>query len=132
LCRGSKAWELDGCGNSGPLSKADTTLSEIAAIKTAHGGGVIQGVVSTDAFSVPIPGVHIEAKGAKGIYKVTTNEKGAFQLSVPAGRYVVRASKDGSAFETYFLSYENPRNIRIESGGCAQIQFVEAESQPAR
>ena len=129
---GNKSWGLEGCGNSGPLSKADTALSEIAAIKTAREGGVIHGVVSIEALSVPIPGVHIEARGATGLYEATTNEKGAFQLSVPAGRYVVRAVKEGSAFETDILSYEDPRKIRIEPGGCAQIQFFEVESPPAR
>jgi hypothetical protein len=38
-------WALDGCGNSGPLDKARTALSEITTIKTARGGGVIHGVL---------------------------------------------------------------------------------------
>jgi len=129
---GDNAWGLEGCGNSGPVSKAGMALSEIAAIKAAHGGGVIHGVVRIEALSVPLPGVHIEARGATGLFEAITDEKGTFQLSVPVGQYVVRAVKEGSAFEADILSYEKPQNIRIEPGGCAQIQFFQAESPAAQ
>jgi Carboxypeptidase regulatory-like domain len=127
-----KSWELDGCGNSGPLDKANLALSEIAAIKAARGGGVIHGVVSEQAVSASIAGVSVEAQGPSGRYAATTNEKGEFQLSVPAGRYVLRASKDGADFGPADISYEDPRNVRIEPGGCAQVQFARVERPPAR
>lgn len=123
-----KSWELDGCGNSGPISEAKTALSEIASIKVAHGGGVIHGAVSEHSLSTPIAGVHVEAQGTAGHYSATTNEKGEFQLNVPPGHYVVLASKNGIVFTTADISYEDPRNIRIEPGGCAQVQFARAES----
>lgn len=126
------AWALDGCGNSGPLDKANVALSEIAVIKAARGGGVIHGVVSEQALSTPIAGVRVEAQGPSGSYAATTNEKGEFQLSVPAGQYVVRATKAGADFDTADISYEEPRNVRIESGGCAQVQFARVERPPAR
>src|SRR6266849_3157429 len=86
--RNEKSWELDGCGNSGPLSGADMALSEIAAIKAARGGGVIHGVVrgSEQVPATTIPGVRVEAQGTTGRYASTTNEKGEFQINVPAGR----------------------------------------------
>jgi hypothetical protein len=105
-----KSWKLDGCGNSGPLSGADTALSEIAAIKAARGGGVIHGVVGgSDRVPGPnIPGVHVEAEGTTGRYAATTNENGEFQINVPAGQYVVRAAKDGFNFDIADFSYEDP------------------------
>ncbi len=127
-----KSWELDGCGNSGPLSDAGMALSEISAIKAARGGGVIHGVVSEQALSTPIRGVHVEARGATGRFAATTNEKGEFQLNVPAGRYVVRADKDGFTFDTADISYQDPRSIRIEPGGCAQVQFARVERPTVR
>jgi hypothetical protein len=127
------SWELDGCGNSGALSEARAALSEIAKIKAARGGGVIHGVVSEHAFSPPIPGVHVEAQGATGRFTATTNEKGEFQMNVPAGLYVLRvAQNDGFAFNSADISYEDPRSIRIEPGGCAQVQFIRVESLPSR
>jgi hypothetical protein len=126
------AWALDGCGNSGPLDKANVALSEIAAIKAARGGGVIHGVVSEQALSTPIAGVHVEAQGTTGRYTATTNQKGEFQLNVPAGRYTVVATEDGSLFGTADISYEDPRDIRIEPGGCVQVQFARVEGPPAR
>lgn len=122
-----RSWELDGCGNSGPLSEAKMALTEIAAIQAAHGGGVIQGIVSEQSLSIPISGVRVEALGTTGRYDTTTNDKGEFNIDVPAGRYTVRAIKSGLSFEKDPISYEDPRQIHIEPQGCAQIQFVRVE-----
>jgi hypothetical protein len=126
-----KSWALDGCGNSGPLSKAGMALSEIAAIKKARGGGVIHGVISDETFSGAISGVHVEAQGTAGRYAATTNEKGEFVLKVPAGRYVVRAAEKGFLFGKADISYEDPGNIQIEPGGCAQVQLAIFERPPS-
>jgi len=124
-----KSWELDGCGNSGPLSGAQLALAEIASIKTAHGSGSIQGIVSEQALSVPIPGVRIEATGKAGHFEATTDEKGEFRIDVPVGDYVVNATKAGLSFDKADISYEDPHRIRIEPGGCAQIQFTQIERE---
>jgi Carboxypeptidase regulatory-like domain len=118
-----KSWSLDGCGNSDPLTQASVVLSEIAAIRVAGGSGVIHGAVREASSSDSIAGVHIEAQGTGGRFVATTDEKGEFQMSVPPGRYIVRAAEDGSVFGADPISYEDPRNIRIEPGGCAQVQF---------
>ena len=129
-----KSWELDGCGNSGPLDKANVALSEIAAIKTARGGGVIHGVVrgSEQLPEVTISGVHVEAQGPTGRYVATTNEKGEFRMDVPVGRYAVRVIDQSRTFEAALFSYEAPGKIQIEPGGCAQIELAEGEHPPTR
>lgn len=119
-----KSWILDGCGNSGPLSQTQSVLAQSDRIKAEHGGGVIQGVVSEQALSIPIPGVRVEAIGTSGRYTTKTNSKGEFQMEVPVGHYVVDATNTGLLFERADLSYGDPHSIRIESGGCAQIQFA--------
>lgn len=121
------AWALDSCGNSGPLNLAKASLSEIEAIKAARDGGVIYGVVSQQALSIPIPGVHVEAQGENGDYSATTNEKGEFQMKVPVGRYSIRAVEGGFSFTKADISYEDPQGVQIEPGGCAQVQFSEVE-----
>jgi hypothetical protein len=129
-----KSWELDGCGNSGPISKAGMALSEIAAIKAARGGGVIHGVArgSEQLPFTTIPGVHVEAQGTTGRHSATTNEKGEFQIDVTAGRYVVRVVDGGLFFDRALFSYEDPRRIQIEPGSCAQIELAEVGRPPAR
>jgi Carboxypeptidase regulatory-like domain len=129
-----KAWELDGCGNSGPVSDAKIVLQQIAAIHTSHDGGVIHGVISQPALSAPISDVRVEARGAKGHYTATANSRGEFEIKVPVGRYAVRATKAGFSFATADFSYENPNKVQIESGGCAQVQLVSVgeTSQPPR
>src|SRR6266853_29966 len=70
-----KAWELDGCGNSRPVSGAKAILQQIAAIRASHDGGVIHGVISHQGLSVPFSNVRVEARGANGQYAATTNSK---------------------------------------------------------
>jgi len=129
-----KSWQLDGCGNSGPLSEAGKALSEIAANKSARGGGAIYGVVrgSEQLPEVNIPGEHVEAEGRTGRYSATTNEKGEFEIDVPAGRYTVRVVDGGRVFDKAIFSYEDPRNLQIEPGGCAQVELTEVERPPTR
>ncbi len=119
------SWRLDGCGNSGPLDAAKAALSEIETIKAEHDGGVIYGTVSQRLLSVPLSGAHVDVQGKNGNYAATTNEKGEFQISVPAGRYSVRVVERGVSFDKFDISYEDPRAVQIEPGGCAQVQFAE-------
>ncbi len=123
-----KAWSLDGCGNSGPLDKAEAALSQISTIKSSHGAGVIHGVTSQEALSTPIPGVRVVAMGIAGHFATTSDRNGRFQIKVPAGEYRVRALKNGFSFSKADISYGDPRKIQIEPGGCAQVQFAGAEA----
>ena len=114
-----KSWGLDGCGNSGPLSSATGVLKEIEGIqKGHHDSGVIHGLVSN------VPGARVEAQGARGAYKATTNANGEFEIKVPAGQYKVRARLTGYTFSSGDFSYENPNDLRVEPGGCVQVHLV--------
>jgi hypothetical protein len=125
---GGKFWALDGCGNSGLLSQAKAALSEISLIQSRHDEfGLIHGMVSRQALSVPEPGVRVEALGGGRHYAARTNEKGEFQIRVPAGRYMVRGADTGFRIGAADLSYENPRKLQVEPGGCVQIQLVGVE-----
>lgn len=119
-----KGWELDGCGNSGPLDRAKIALDEIAEIQNRHGDGFIHGMVSWQALSNPIAEVQVEARGKGGTYTAVTNAKGEFVIRVPPGRYVVRAFKAGLSFAGADISYTDPKDVRIEPGGCAQVQLA--------
>lgn len=119
-----KAWKLDGCGNSGPLNGAKAVLGQIDAIQKSHGGGVIHGAIRYQVPEAPVSQVRIEARGANGVYTTTTNAKGEFSLKVSPGQYAVRAIRAGFSFGTAEFSYENPRKLQIEPGGCAQVQLL--------
>jgi hypothetical protein len=128
-------WSLDGCGNSGPVSKATRALSEIAAIKTAHGGGVIHGAIrwgEAPDFSNYPSGVRIEARGTAGRFTAITNKDGEFRISVPAGNYILNAARRGLTFTEDDFSYEDPSNIRIAPGACAQIELDASETSAIR
>ena len=118
-----KAWELDGCGNSGPLSSAARALSAIDAIKTSR-SSTIRGVISEQALSTPIAGVHVEAESGKLRFAAVTNERGEFQFDVPPGRYKVSVVETGRLFGEADISYRD-LDDPIEPGGCAQVQLAE-------
>ena len=118
-----KAWELDGCGNSGPLNAAATALSAIDAIKTSR-SSTIRGVVSEQALSTPIAGVRVEAEGGKLRFRAVTNERGEFQFDVPPGRYRVDVVDTDRLFGDADISYHD-LDDPIEPGGCAQVQLAE-------
>ena len=118
----------DGCGNSGPLSKAATALADIAKAKSGtNGGGVIQGVVNGPNFvrQNPSSGIHVDAKGSGVVFHAVTNEKGEFQINVPVGKYVVSVNEPGLSYRPFEFTYEDPDDLQIQPGGCAQVQFVD-------
>lgn len=120
-----KSWGLDGCGNSGPVEESKSVFEQIDKIKNYQGEmGMIHGVVSEDALSSPIAGVRVEARGDNSVFRATTNAKGEFEIKVHAGRYSVHAITKGAAFVRSDFSYENTDNLRIEPGGCAQVQLA--------
>lgn len=69
--------------------------------------------------------MNVEIRGEGRSYKAVTGKYGEFKIHVPPGRYVVHVQKNGWEFETDgIMTFEDPENIRIEDGGCAQVQFV--------
>lgn len=118
-------WELDGCGNSGPVRESTKTLSDIANLETMIGGD-ISGVVWFD------PGVTVVVQGTGGTYKTKSDREGNFRVHVPAGIYSVRAVEQGARFVVDDFSYELPRRVHIENGSCAQIQFNRVEPEERR
>jgi len=114
-------WTADGCGNSGEISKAAKTLKEIQRIPSLH-DALITGQVG---LSAPVAHAKVVAirKGDGKQFETQTRDDGVFNLNVPAGEYSVKVSFGGKRFASDFLSYENAESVKLESGGCVQIQF---------
>jgi hypothetical protein len=119
-------WMIDGCGNSGPSESTKSALQQIEAIDPAANQALIQGVVWDFATPGPVAGVKIEARGPDGTNTAETKDDGRFVIRVVPGRYQVWAFSPGKTFVAKDISYEHPDNVVLESGSCAQIQFVEA------
>ncbi len=116
-----QAWSLDGCGNSGPTGQAGRVLEEVQQLRAGKSGGVIEGhVYRYEA----IAGVKILVRGDGRRFETVTNRKGEFKIRVPAGQYIASASLDKMSFVGDDFSYEDPQNIAIENGGCAQLEFT--------
>ena len=117
------AWVIDGCGNSGPVIRSASVLSAIKAVKANAGDAAVEGLVSTDSWTTGVPDVTVRAIGNGTTIAVKTDQAGRFQMRLPAGRYKLAAVRTGWSFEPGLLSYENPTDLRITAGGCAQVHF---------
>jgi len=128
LRKEDRGWVLEGCGNSGPLEKKQSALQEIEALRRRQ-GGMIQVAIGGGVFASWSPAVSnasVTAQGTNGTFSATTNDKGIADIHVPAGQYTAAVDAN-EAFEPYFMSYEQPKHLEIQNGGCAQIQFVAAK-----
>lgn len=123
------SWVIDGCGNSGPSDSKQSALDQIDLIDSTSKRAKIQGAVGGMSFAFPLTGVQIEARGPGGVITAETDAIGKFEMRVAPGKYQVRALSPGKTFVAADITYENPDNLVLENGGCAQVQFVEAEKK---
>ena len=121
------SWSIDGCGNSGPSDSKQSALEQIDMLDPTSNRARIQGAVGGVSYAFPLAGVQIEASGPGGIIPAETDAVGRFDVRVAPGKYQVRALSPEKTFVADESSYENPDDLVLEKGGCAQIQFVEAK-----
>jgi len=117
-------WWLYGCGNSKPLRESESILKVIESMKPRN-GGYIQGLVRVGNTGEPMRALTVEIKSAEQSYKTVTDPEGKFGLHVKAGQYKLQIHFKGWSFGKDKLeSYEDPADIRIETGGCAQLVIL--------
>jgi hypothetical protein len=123
--RPTHAWVIDGCGNSGPVNASAKVLQAIRSHASST-IGLVYGMVSSDSLTTGVPNVTVKATGNHKSFSTITDQSGRFRLQLPAGEYIVDAMRDRESFRPEPFSYENPRNLKILPGYCAQIQFGSA------
>jgi Carboxypeptidase regulatory-like domain len=116
-----QAWGLDGCGNSGPLSRKASVVAAIKASRAATGDALVDGMVSAGSGPNGVPDVTVRAIGTA--FTSQTDEEGRFQMRLPPGRYRLQAFRAGWSFATQDITYEDPSDLRLSAGSCAQVQF---------
>ena len=122
-------WTADGCGNSGEVSKRPKTLKRIERLSTVRGGRIIGEVNSDNAANARVAVLN---KNNGKQFKTQTDANGRFVVDVPAGEYSVQVIAAGKHFVTHWLSYEDAELVKLEDGGCAQIEFVPSDSSEAK
>ena len=123
-----RGWELDGCGNSAPMSMAQKVLKELGRIQNGKVRETIQGTIASEETLPERMTVKIEGGGKIHTVFVENRE---FRLRVEPGAYVVTPVHAGWRFEKDAFSYDDPQKINIEPGRCAQIQF-QAKPTPTK
>ena len=94
-------WSGDASGEDNPLEVTmDSDKSIVAVFTETTKIGIIYGTVSEDNSLTPIVGANVVAHPENSItpvnhYQTKTDERGDYRLEVPAGTYVVVASKEG-------------------------------------
>lgn len=122
-----RAWVIDGCGNSGPISRSEDVLAQIKSMKANTAAGVVNGMISTDSLTTGVPDVVVKTIGKGRTFSTKTDQAGRFTLRLPTGKYTLEASRPGRSFAPEPLGYESPENLNILPGYCAQVQFSSAE-----
>ncbi len=117
-------WFLYGCGNSGYLRNAKRTIEVINSLPSRN-GGLIQGSVIGAPLGPKDLRIRAEEISGQKSYEGKTDDSNQFKIHVPAGHYRIKAVLKGWNFEKDpILSYEDPADITIENGECAQIVFA--------
>jgi hypothetical protein len=124
----TKAWSLEGCGNSTPAARAESVLRDITSIKHQRQGTFISGVVKREDTSALLPSVHLVIRGDGRTFEATTDQSGRFQVEVLPGTYSIEPVDPPIPLEPYVLTYENPHHLTVQPSGCAQVQFSEART----
>jgi carboxypeptidase family protein len=123
-----RAWNMDGCGNSGPLPQHSGVLKRLRSIPTRPGDALVEGLASLRETSIdPIPNVTITATTRRNgkVFRTATGPNGRFRLRLPPGVYRLKATGHGFDFsKPELLSYEDPRRLNLTAGSCAQVQFT--------
>jgi len=116
-------WWLYGCGNSTPLGRAARVLEAIESMKTRR-GGLIQGMVGQTGEAANFKDARVIIKSDAATYRTTLDQEGKFRIHLPAGHYFISVSLADWSFEKDLLdSYEDPANVMIEDGTCAEVSF---------
>lgn len=120
-----KMWFVDGCGNSAPLAESAKTLQIIESFKSRPNFGLIHGVLVASHYGMDVAeGTRIEIRGEGRTYTARPNHDGEFKIRVIPGKYEARAFHEGWKIDPDIFTYEHPLDLRLERGGCAQIQFL--------
>jgi len=118
---GNKLYAIDGCGHSNLVDKAESTLREIDALKTLRGGLIEAALYDVKQMS----GVTILAIRSDGKhYQASTLADGRVQIRVPPGTYRI-LPVPAKGFSTDIFSYDDPKNVKIVDGSCAQVLFTQ-------
>lgn len=123
------SWVIDGCGNSGLAETKESALHQIKTLDATSNHAQIHGLVWDTSIPGPVAGVQIEAQGPGGVTSTQTETNGRFELRVAPGKYQVQARSPGKTFLASDLTYENPDDLVLENGACAQVQFVESSEK---
>jgi hypothetical protein len=110
-----KVLQADGCGNSNEVMHAQPAMTAIEHIQRATESAIrieIQGESAS---------VRVRATGTQAAAGVT-DKNGDVTLRVPPGRYQVTAEVP---FKADVFSYDDPLNVNVVAGQCAEIELVE-------
>jgi len=125
--RENRGWELDGCGNSTPMSNAKKVIEEISRIKNGEGTQAIEGEIASVESLPSTVAVRVTGEGKTRTIPI---ENRHFRLRLDPGEYVVAPVQSGWQFQADEFSYDDPQKIKLAAGQCAQIQFQASPEKP--
>jgi hypothetical protein len=116
--------EINGCGNSGSLSKAAESIRSIEAIPHALPFGIIEGWVAPETDGIDVSGVRVTVNGGSRNYTAITNKDGWFHFRAPAGVYKVDFSSGDYYLNAADYFRYDPHDFVLHAGETASLQVV--------
>jgi len=116
--------EIDSCGNSSLLSKAEKSIRILEAISLAPPYGEIEGWVVGETGGIDVSGVRVTIRGRTRSYSTVTDKDGWFHIRAPIGMYRVDFSS-----RKYYLNaaddfWYDPDHFTLHAGETASLQLV--------
>jgi hypothetical protein len=117
--------ELEVCDDCGPLSDSSRIgeiTREIESLGQASSSFVEGEVVRKTASGAGVSGVAITVSGMGRTYRATSDARGFFRVTVPAGRYAIDVDPKVATLSD--LSGIDVGQVELVPGQCAQAQFI--------
>jgi hypothetical protein len=114
-CAGARGFEIIGCGNSGLLEESKDRIREIEGLASAIDSSIEINVQDGSEARLAII-------GPEGRSESITDKEGRLWVSVPPGRY--RVEMLDPEFMPSDISYDQPDDLYLIKGQCAQIQYI--------
>lgn len=132
-CREKQDYVVDGCGNSSPIEQAGNVLQRIGAIRTAKGGLIDTGVWfnGDEGWDKHARSFEVRRDDGKQ-FSGQTNRDGRVVFHVPPGHYRVMPKPPLRLEVDDLFTYEDPNDITIVNGSCAQVQFMVKTNESKR
>jgi hypothetical protein len=124
---------FSGSSNTTSEPGVDAVIAEIRAVaQRDRQSASVAGRADIDGSpGHPAAGLQLDVAGVSGHHTVRTDSAGRFVVAVAPGRYAVRVAEQGWISRRGTYSYDDPADLLLPRGGCADVQLEVVRTRAA-